>query len=108
MKTSRDLVLHVVSLFGKVKFWKKQYEGIEFVKHYRAHLGQCLGDLEAGIMPYNLMRTWQREIPGAQKNSLWHLQPPNCQHSDSLDEALAAARQTTGHGHLAGRREWLP
>ncbi|CAE7209121.1 amtB [Symbiodinium microadriaticum] len=27
---------------GHVKFWKKQYEGIEFVKHYRAHLGKLL------------------------------------------------------------------
>eukprot|EP00441_Pelagodinium_beii_P024239 CAMPEP_0197653666 /NCGR_PEP_ID=MMETSP1338-20131121/36622_1 /TAXON_ID=43686 ORGANISM="Pelagodinium beii, Strain RCC1491" /NCGR_SAMPLE_ID=MMETSP1338 /ASSEMBLY_ACC=CAM_ASM_000754 /LENGTH=628 /DNA_ID=CAMNT_0043228867 /DNA_START=41 /DNA_END=1927 /DNA_ORIENTATION=- len=46
----RDAVSHVVCSFatgfvvtgsvdGHVKFWKKQYEGIEFVKHYRAHLG---------------------------------------------------------------------
>ncbi len=27
------------SVDGHVKFWKKQAEGIEFVKHYRAHLG---------------------------------------------------------------------
>lgn len=29
---------------GHVKFWKKQDEGIEFVKHFRCHLGniQCL------------------------------------------------------------------
>jgi len=27
---------------GHVKFWKKQYEGIEFVKHYRAHLSKLL------------------------------------------------------------------
>eukprot|EP00931_Biecheleriopsis_adriatica_P039645 TRINITY_DN2265_c0_g1_i1.p1 TRINITY_DN2265_c0_g1~~TRINITY_DN2265_c0_g1_i1.p1 ORF type:complete len:648 (+),score=146.06 TRINITY_DN2265_c0_g1_i1:65-1945(+) len=27
---------------GHVKFWKKQYEGIEFVKHYRAHLGKLV------------------------------------------------------------------
>merc|ERR1711971_17386 len=24
---------------GHIKFWKKQSEGIEFVKHYRAHIG---------------------------------------------------------------------
>lgn len=24
---------------GNIKFWKKQDEGIEFVKHFRAHLG---------------------------------------------------------------------
>ncbi|CAJ1365812.1 unnamed protein product [Effrenium voratum] len=27
---------------GHVKFWKKQYEGMEFVKHYRAHLSKLL------------------------------------------------------------------
>jgi len=27
------------SIDGHIKFWKKQYEGIEFVKHYRAHIG---------------------------------------------------------------------
>jgi len=27
------------SVDGHLKFWKKQYEGIEFVKHYRAHIG---------------------------------------------------------------------
>ncbi|CAG7716905.1 unnamed protein product, partial [Allacma fusca] len=24
---------------GHIKFWKKQEEGIEFVKHFRSHLG---------------------------------------------------------------------
>jgi len=28
---------------GHIKFWKKQYEGIEFVKHFRSHLGTLLG-----------------------------------------------------------------
>lgn len=27
------------SVDGHVKFWKKQFEGIEFVKHFRAHIG---------------------------------------------------------------------
>lgn len=26
------------SIDGHLKFWKKQEQGIEFVKHYRAHL----------------------------------------------------------------------
>lgn len=25
---------------GHVKFWKKNPEGIEFVKHFRAHMGE--------------------------------------------------------------------
>ena len=45
----------VPEIFGfcarfEVKFWKKQYEGIEFVKHYRAHLGQTFpGELPQGF-----------------------------------------------------------
>ena len=45
----RDLVTHVLvtptdfvitaSQDGHIKFWKKQEVGIEFVKHFRAHLG---------------------------------------------------------------------
>lgn len=27
------------SIDGHIKFWKKQERGIEFVKHYRGHLG---------------------------------------------------------------------
>lgn len=44
----RDVITHVVassqefiltgSADGHIKFWKKQNEGIEFVKHFRAHL----------------------------------------------------------------------
>lgn len=47
----RDIVTHCVftpgtdflvtgSSDGHVKFWKKMPEGIEFVKHYHAHLGK--------------------------------------------------------------------
>lgn len=28
---------------GHLKFWKKRYEGIEFVKHFRSHMGPILG-----------------------------------------------------------------
>jgi peptidylprolyl isomerase domain and WD repeat-containing protein 1 len=31
------------SVDGHIKFWKKQAEGIEFVKHFRAHLGALVG-----------------------------------------------------------------
>lgn len=46
----RDIISHVVatrtdfvitaSIDGHVKFWKKQEEGIEFVKHFRSHLSK--------------------------------------------------------------------
>jgi peptidylprolyl isomerase domain and WD repeat-containing protein 1 len=49
----RDVVTHIAvtktdfvitaSVDGHVKFWKKQPEGIEFVKHYRGHLGPICG-----------------------------------------------------------------
>lgn len=31
------------SVDGHVKFWKKQDEGVEFVKHFRCHLGNIQG-----------------------------------------------------------------
>uniref|UniRef100_A0A7S1FJP1 peptidylprolyl isomerase n=1 Tax=Noctiluca scintillans TaxID=2966 RepID=A0A7S1FJP1_NOCSC len=36
--TSTGFVI-TASIDGHIKFWKKQHEGIEFVKHYRAHIG---------------------------------------------------------------------
>jgi peptidylprolyl isomerase domain and WD repeat-containing protein 1 len=49
----RDVLSHIViaktefivtaSVDGHVKFWKKQPEGIEFVKHFRSHLGPIVG-----------------------------------------------------------------
>ncbi|CAG0891986.1 unnamed protein product [Darwinula stevensoni] len=52
----RDVVTHLVvtrtdflvtaSADGHIKFWKKQDEGVEFVKHFRSHLG-AIQDLAA-------------------------------------------------------------
>jgi peptidylprolyl isomerase domain and WD repeat-containing protein 1 len=50
----RDNVTHVViskqydylitgSCDGHIKFWKKMLQGVEFVKHYQAHLGAITG-----------------------------------------------------------------
>lgn len=36
---------HTGSVDGHVKFWKKQAKGIEFAKHFRAHLGPVVGML---------------------------------------------------------------
>jgi peptidylprolyl isomerase domain and WD repeat-containing protein 1 len=36
--SSRTDFLITTSIDGHLKFWKKQEEGIEFVKHYRVHL----------------------------------------------------------------------
>lgn len=62
----RDIITHVVvtktefvitaSCDGHVKFWKKMEEGIEFVKHFRSHLGAvtalaatCKGNLLCSV-----------------------------------------------------------
>ncbi|KAJ3342741.1 hypothetical protein HDU93_001313 [Gonapodya sp. JEL0774] len=40
--TSNDFLL-TTSIDGHVKFWKKTAKGVEFVKHFRAHLGAVVG-----------------------------------------------------------------
>lgn len=40
---------------GHLKFWKKRAEGIEFVKHFRAHLGAVDGELVAQLQ---CMQIW--------------------------------------------------
>ena len=38
---------------GHVKFWKKIEEGIEFVKHFRSHLGKNLTFFLGGGLYFN-------------------------------------------------------
>ncbi|TFK40808.1 hypothetical protein BDQ12DRAFT_734001 [Crucibulum laeve] len=40
--TKTDFLI-TTSVDGHMKLWKKQEQGIEFVKHYRAHLSQVIG-----------------------------------------------------------------
>lgn len=46
--------LITASCDGHIKFWKKQEEGIEFVKHFKVHLGKycvsLVSNLAAGLM----------------------------------------------------------
>jgi len=42
-KGDRTNYLVTASIDGHVKLWKKQEQGIEFVKHYRAHLSTIVG-----------------------------------------------------------------
>lgn len=49
--TPTDFVI-TGSVDGHLKFWKKQETGIEFVKHYRAHLGAVDGEGGLGGLPY--------------------------------------------------------
>lgn len=39
----RTEFLITASFDGHIKFWKKQDEGIEFVKHFKAHMGKNKG-----------------------------------------------------------------
>ena len=53
--TCRTDFLVTASTDGHVKFWKKQEQGVEFVKHFRAHLGRPVGGAcsvhwEGGVM----------------------------------------------------------
>lgn len=41
--TSGTEFIITTSVDGHLKLWKKQEIGIEFVKHYRAHLQQIIG-----------------------------------------------------------------
>ena len=43
MTIFRTDFLITTSVDGHLKFWKKQDTGIEFVKHYRAHLAAVVG-----------------------------------------------------------------
>lgn len=43
LSARRTNFLLTTSLDGHLKFWKKQNEGIEFVKHYRTHLSPIVG-----------------------------------------------------------------
>jgi peptidylprolyl isomerase domain and WD repeat-containing protein 1 len=43
--TPTDFVI-TGSADGHLKFWKKQEQGIEFVKHYRSHIGAVDGEEE--------------------------------------------------------------
>ncbi|KAH8045239.1 peptidyl-prolyl cis-trans isomerase [Aureococcus anophagefferens] len=45
---NRTAFLATASEDGHVKFWKKMQEGIEFVKHYHAHVGPCRAARSAG------------------------------------------------------------
>jgi len=45
--TPTDFVI-TGSIDGHIKFWKKQETGIEFVKHYRGHLGAVDGEHQEG------------------------------------------------------------
>jgi len=42
VQISKTDFLVTTSIDGHVKFWKKTERGIEFVKHYRAHLGAVI------------------------------------------------------------------
>lgn len=63
--TSSDFII-TGSADGHLKFWKKQEGGIEFVKHYRAHLGSVDGERgreRGGFIPaVLLLRTGRRVV----------------------------------------------
>ncbi|XP_015779408.1 PREDICTED: peptidylprolyl isomerase domain and WD repeat-containing protein 1-like [Acropora digitifera] len=63
----RDVVTHILvtvteflitaSCDGHIKFWKKQEEGIEFVKHFKVHLGKYCGSLASDLVAHSEKET---------------------------------------------------
>lgn len=43
ISTTASNFIVTTSLDGNIKFWKKNYIGVEFVKQYKAHLGKITG-----------------------------------------------------------------
>ena len=66
----RDTVTHAVmasqteflitaSADGHIKFWKKRAKGIEFAKHFRAHVGPVKGKLTLCQLAFPGQGTWR-------------------------------------------------
>ena len=37
---------------GHIKFWKRQDEGVEFVKHFKAHMGETIANFHGSVLYY--------------------------------------------------------
>ena len=57
--STRTEFVITTSVDGHLKWWKKQESGIEFVKHYRAHLAPILGIAASAIRCYF---TWKQTL----------------------------------------------
>ena len=53
----RTEFLITASCDGHIKFWKKQDEGIEFVKHFKAHMGKSSKVDKCNISKYKKSNT---------------------------------------------------
>lgn len=65
VKVSKNDFIITASCDGHVKFWKKETEGIEFVKHFRSHLGtiqdvalNCTGRLYCTVADDKTMKVF--------------------------------------------------
>ena len=75
----RTEFLITTSIDGHVKLWKKQEQGIEFVKHYRAHLAPIIsvsasadGQLFASVAEDGSAKVFDVMNFGASHDTLYH------------------------------------
>lgn len=50
----RTEFLITASCDGHIKFWKRQDEGVEFVKHFKAHMGEMIANFYGSVFYYLL------------------------------------------------------
>ncbi|XP_071799440.1 peptidylprolyl isomerase domain and WD repeat-containing protein 1-like [Asterias amurensis] len=116
----RDTVTHVAvsktdyimtaSCDGHVKFWKKQDQGIEFVKHFRAHLGriECIsvsvdGSLLATVADDKAIKIF--DVVNFDMINMMKIdyEPGCCEwvfRSGDAISALACSEKTSGNIHI--------
>jgi len=48
----RTEFLITASCDGHIKFWKRQDEGVEFVKHFKAHMGEIIANFHGSVFHF--------------------------------------------------------
>lgn len=81
---SNDFII-TTSVDGHLKFWKKTASGVEFVKHYRAHLGTIVGislsadgELLATISEDQALKVFDVTNFGKERRYGWGREPCYC------------------------------
>ncbi|NWR43221.1 PPWD1 protein, partial [Regulus satrapa] len=107
----RDVITHVActktdfiitaSHDGHVKFWKKIEEGIEFVKHFRSHLGEKLLFLisSTSLFPLGCSLFFEERVQRDREIPLLHYHPGQCEWVYCPGDAIssvATSEKSTG------------
>jgi hypothetical protein len=98
--TPTDFVI-TGSIDGHIKFWKKQETGIEFVKHYRGHLGAVDGEHQEGQLHVHYCFPFETMLHAPNSAAAAYL---SC--ADHLYALLAAAYNLPGSSSSNGAYCW--